>query len=84
MDTKSDTIILTDDLLAQCTSPRGGICAEMVRTFGDDMAIKGWRQRIIGKSVSLADFNHARTISKLPKLKHVPLGECRGQMSLLQ
>lgn len=78
-----DYLLLTDIDIERCQTPKGGYLAESVRLLGEDVSIFGWKRRLRGKRVSRIDYDQARSIASLPKLRGIPGGESRGQMALM-
>jgi hypothetical protein len=44
-------VTVTEKMLENGMSDRGGWSAEQIKILGDNIMIKGWRQRLIGKLV---------------------------------
>ena len=74
---------LTEIDVERLMSPAGGFRADSIAMLGEDVTVKGWRRRLVGKVVKDSDYEQAKKIVNLPRLKHVPFGESRGQMALI-
>lgn len=82
------TITLTDLDIERCEGAAHSYRVEVIRLLGgmlpgDTQPRQGWKIGLRGKVISRCDYEQALAISKLPRLKNIPNGEARGQMSLL-
>ena len=73
---------LTESDIVRCMSPNGGVKLEVVRFLGENATQMGWKRRLLGKKILRRDYEMARTVSMLPRLKNVPCGDAPGQTSL--
>lgn len=81
-------ITLTDIDIERCSHGQGAYKYEVIRLLGgmgrsDVHPMEGWKRRLCGTVISREIYEQALAVSRLPKLRNVPNGEARGQLSLL-